>query len=142
MTATSEPPVHARAAAAVDHWTDKAQHGLRHLPSAYVIGLVEILIGLLMFIQPERGAATLVDDIYHMPIGVFGVICIISGVLLFGKVSLVQLFAFTVPVLMYIAASIVYSNNAPTVSFVGPVIYIGFYLLILRMFAQEGHEYK
>lgn len=142
MSVTQEPPVRDRIAATADHWSDKIQSAFRHLPAAYAIGAVEILIGLLVFIHPERGAATLIDDIYRMPTGMFGMICVICGVLLFGRVTLTQLMAFTVPVLMYIVAATVYTANTSTASYIGIVFYVGFYLLILRLFAQEGHATK
>lgn len=142
MSVTHEPPVRDRIAATADHWTDKVQEAFRHPPAAYVIGAVEVLIGLLMFIQPERGAASLIDDIYKMPVGLYGVICVICGILLFGRVSLTQLFAFTVPVLMYIVATFVYTTNSSGGPYAAVVFYIGFYMLILRLFAQEGHATK
>lgn len=131
-----------RVVAAFDHWSERFTYWLKALPSAYIVGIVQIVMGIFVFASPERGVVSLVDNLYHIPIGLYGIVCIVCGILLLGKLTLTQLLAFTVPVLMYIVAALIYSIDNPNVSPIVNVLYTGFYAFVLRMFAREAYERK
>lgn len=107
------------------------------LDAQTLFALMMVGLGVAMAAAPEEGAAGVLNAGGISPKG-YGLVLAFTGTLIirFGKF---RIFAFlTLPYVLYIIALIQYAT-VKTTSFAPIVVYIGSYLLALRLAAQEVH---
>lgn len=103
--------------------------------TVHVIAATMILAGLaLMLIPSTTGVAPTLNDIYHMTPIFFGTLTLIGGMIIIGSPKPAIFVIATSPLVMYIAAAIIYLINHPTGNPAGLIYFVGYYLLMLRQY--------
>lgn len=110
---------------------------MSRLTPQMIMAIVMILMGISMMVAPSAISSTM-ESTFRLAAGPFGLIQVTFGILLIKKRGLLEVIALTTPVLVYIAACIVYAIQHPGTSPVFIVLYVGLYAMMLRMFYTHG----